>query len=226
MLETFVERDRFAGTCYRAANWQRLGSTRGRSRQDSARDLRVPVKEVYAYPLRLGLAKGVDPMSGAELQDQFEQLQERYRALEEENTRLQAELALKEGIEAQLQEALLELAELKRQLFGERRPTQPGGGGSTGRGGRRPSGEAQQEPPVSEEVLEDQTEQESQENDSAQRRRPRARTAPSTSSPAGAPGTADRGDRTRGAGPCEHCGRPLNPSGRKSARNWSMCRPR
>jgi hypothetical protein len=52
MLETFVERDRFAGTCYRAANWQRLGSTRGRSRQDSARDLRVPVKEVYAYPLR------------------------------------------------------------------------------------------------------------------------------------------------------------------------------
>lgn len=52
MLETFVERDRFAGTCYRAANWQRLGSTRGRSRQDSDRDLRVPVKEVYAYPLR------------------------------------------------------------------------------------------------------------------------------------------------------------------------------
>jgi hypothetical protein len=52
MLETFVERDRFAGTCYRAANWQRLGSTRGRSRQDSDRDLRVPVKEIYAYPLR------------------------------------------------------------------------------------------------------------------------------------------------------------------------------
>jgi hypothetical protein len=52
MLETFVERDRFAGTCYRAANWQRLGSTRGRSRQDRDHDLRVPVKEVYAYPLR------------------------------------------------------------------------------------------------------------------------------------------------------------------------------
>ncbi len=52
LLETFVERDRFAGTCYRAANWQPLGSTRGRSRQDRTRTLQVPVKEVYAYPLR------------------------------------------------------------------------------------------------------------------------------------------------------------------------------
>lgn len=52
LVETFVERDRFAGTCYRAANWQRLGSTRGRSRQDRDRDLQVPVKEVYAYALR------------------------------------------------------------------------------------------------------------------------------------------------------------------------------
>lgn len=52
LLETFVERDRFRGTCYRAANWQGLGSTRGRSRQDRDRQLRVPVKEVYACPLR------------------------------------------------------------------------------------------------------------------------------------------------------------------------------
>lgn len=52
LLETFVERGRFAGTCYRAANWQRLGSTRGRGRQDRDHDLRVPIKEVYACPLR------------------------------------------------------------------------------------------------------------------------------------------------------------------------------
>jgi hypothetical protein len=51
LLETFVERDRFKGTCYRAANWQALGATRGRSRQDRTRTLQVPVKEVYAYPL-------------------------------------------------------------------------------------------------------------------------------------------------------------------------------
>ena len=48
------------------------------------------------------------------------QLRARIQELEENNARLRAELALKEGLEAQLQEALLELAELKRQLFGER----------------------------------------------------------------------------------------------------------
>jgi hypothetical protein len=52
LLETFVERERFAGTCYRAANWQALGSTRGRSRQDRQRTLQVPVKDVYACALR------------------------------------------------------------------------------------------------------------------------------------------------------------------------------
>lgn len=52
LLETFVERGRFAGTCYRAANWQGLGATTGRSRQDRTRSLQVPVKEVFVYPLR------------------------------------------------------------------------------------------------------------------------------------------------------------------------------
>ena len=51
LLETFVEVGRFAGTCYRAANWQALGATTGRSRQDRTRTLQVPVKEVYAFPL-------------------------------------------------------------------------------------------------------------------------------------------------------------------------------
>jgi hypothetical protein len=50
-LETFVERDRFAGTCYRAANWECVGTTTGRSRQDRARTCRVPVKDVYLYRL-------------------------------------------------------------------------------------------------------------------------------------------------------------------------------
>jgi len=50
-LETFVERPRFAGTCYRAANWMRVGATRGRSRNDRDRTIGVPVKEVYLYPL-------------------------------------------------------------------------------------------------------------------------------------------------------------------------------
>lgn len=50
-LETFVDRSRFKGTCYQAANWRRLGATRGRSRNDRYKRLRVPVKDVYLYPL-------------------------------------------------------------------------------------------------------------------------------------------------------------------------------
>jgi hypothetical protein len=50
-LETFVDRSRFRGTCYRAANWLRLGETRGRTRNDRAHRLRAAVKDVYLYPL-------------------------------------------------------------------------------------------------------------------------------------------------------------------------------
>jgi hypothetical protein len=51
LAETFVERDRFAGTSYKAANWICVGSTTGRSRQDRKHTLQVPVKDVYVYPL-------------------------------------------------------------------------------------------------------------------------------------------------------------------------------
>lgn len=51
LLETFVEQDRFRGTCYRAANWICVGQTQGRSRNDTDRTLQVPVKDVYLYPL-------------------------------------------------------------------------------------------------------------------------------------------------------------------------------
>lgn len=50
-LETFVDRWRFQGTCYRAANWLRVGRTRGRTRNDRAHRLRAAVKDVYLYPL-------------------------------------------------------------------------------------------------------------------------------------------------------------------------------
>jgi hypothetical protein len=50
-LETFVDRFRFKGTCYRAANWRRLGQTRGRTRNDRAHRIRAAVKDVYLYPL-------------------------------------------------------------------------------------------------------------------------------------------------------------------------------
>jgi hypothetical protein len=59
LLETFVERERFAGTCYRAANWLRVGETTGRSRADRHRTLQVPVKELYVRPLRADFREGL-----------------------------------------------------------------------------------------------------------------------------------------------------------------------
>lgn len=52
LLETFVERDRFRGTCYRAANWHYVGTTSGRGRQDRDRTRSLPLKDVYVLPLR------------------------------------------------------------------------------------------------------------------------------------------------------------------------------
>ena len=51
-LETFVERGRFAGTCYRAANWRCVGQTTGRRCADRHHTLQVPVKDVFIYQLR------------------------------------------------------------------------------------------------------------------------------------------------------------------------------
>ena len=53
LLETFVQRDRFRGTAYRAANWVRVGQTKGRTRQDRADGTwhQSAIKDVYLYPL-------------------------------------------------------------------------------------------------------------------------------------------------------------------------------
>jgi hypothetical protein len=52
LMETFVDRQRFAGTCYRAANWIGLGQTKGRGRQGPRPGvLSTPIKEVYVWPL-------------------------------------------------------------------------------------------------------------------------------------------------------------------------------
>ena len=51
LLETFVDRERFRGTCYRAAGWVHVGATAGRSRNDRDQTLSVPVKDIYLRPL-------------------------------------------------------------------------------------------------------------------------------------------------------------------------------
>lgn len=52
LVETFVEKDRFPGTCYKAANFQYIGTTRGRGRDDRENKYKLPVKDIYLYPLR------------------------------------------------------------------------------------------------------------------------------------------------------------------------------
>ena len=52
LLESFVERNRFRGTVYRAANWLAVGATAGRTRQDRHTCIQAPVKDIYLYPLR------------------------------------------------------------------------------------------------------------------------------------------------------------------------------
>jgi hypothetical protein len=52
LAETFVERDRFAGICYRAANWRQIGQTQGRGRQGPDPRLRTSsIKDIFVYPL-------------------------------------------------------------------------------------------------------------------------------------------------------------------------------
>ena len=47
-----MERGRFAGTCYKAANWVHVGATRGRGRQDRKHSLSVPEKDVWLFPIK------------------------------------------------------------------------------------------------------------------------------------------------------------------------------
>lgn len=50
-LETFVDQERFAGTCYQAANWQHLGQTTGRGIKDKVHKVTLSIKDVLGYPL-------------------------------------------------------------------------------------------------------------------------------------------------------------------------------
>ena len=52
LMETLVDRKRFKGTCYKAANWIHVGKTTGRGRMDRDHSRQgAAVKEIYVYPL-------------------------------------------------------------------------------------------------------------------------------------------------------------------------------
>ena len=51
LLETFVQLDRFKGTCYKAANWVQVGATNGYSLYGMKHRAVVPTKAIFLYPL-------------------------------------------------------------------------------------------------------------------------------------------------------------------------------
>lgn len=51
ILESFVDGERHLGTCFQASNWQRIGLTKGRGRNDEKRRSPESVKDIYVYPL-------------------------------------------------------------------------------------------------------------------------------------------------------------------------------
>lgn len=74
LVETFVEPEH-SGTCFRAANWERIGHTQGRGRQDRDGVYGESVKEIYVYPLDrsfrtlLGLPPPIDTTSALAVED-------------------------------------------------------------------------------------------------------------------------------------------------------------
>lgn len=53
LVETFVEKGRFHGTCYKAANWIHVGQTQGRGKLDVKMQCKLPIKDIWLYPLEV-----------------------------------------------------------------------------------------------------------------------------------------------------------------------------
>ena len=82
LVESFVDRSRFLGTSYRAANWLYVGQTSGRGRQDREKTFSLSSKDVYVYSLRkqarevlcsAGSSKEPEPRTPEKHQDWAEQ---------------------------------------------------------------------------------------------------------------------------------------------------------
>ncbi|MBI4707709.1 MAG: IS4 family transposase [Candidatus Omnitrophica bacterium] len=54
LVETFVDKERYLGTCYKAGNWILLGETKGRSRNDRFHENKFSKKYIYVYELEKG----------------------------------------------------------------------------------------------------------------------------------------------------------------------------
>ena len=57
LIESFVDISHYSGTCYRAANWIKIGRTKGRGRQDRFFQMTAGVKDIYIYPIEKDFRK-------------------------------------------------------------------------------------------------------------------------------------------------------------------------
>jgi len=51
LMESFVQKDRFAGTCYKAGNWLKVGEIKGRGKLGPMGKISVLIKDIWVYPL-------------------------------------------------------------------------------------------------------------------------------------------------------------------------------
>jgi hypothetical protein len=113
LVESFVDTTHFLGTCYRAANWIRVGQTRGRGRQDRFKRHEETIKDIYVYPLekdfrtQLGLAvgSGLGPLGPAD-------------GVDGENWAKQEFGGARLG-DARLKKRLVDIAQAKAEKLGE-----------------------------------------------------------------------------------------------------------
>jgi len=57
VLETFIDRAHYKGSCYKAANWQMVGITKGRGRRDRYNEGLSTPRDIYMYPLEKDFRK-------------------------------------------------------------------------------------------------------------------------------------------------------------------------
>ena len=57
LVETFVQKDKYKGTSYKAAGWTCVGETQGRGKLDAHHRKAVPVKTVWLHPLQKDFRK-------------------------------------------------------------------------------------------------------------------------------------------------------------------------
>lgn len=65
LVETYVDKERYDGACYKASNWEFLGETQGRGRNDRYHQSSLSRKYVFAYELEKGILGAEVPERGA-----------------------------------------------------------------------------------------------------------------------------------------------------------------